>query len=300
MLFKDLAVGDMFKLLITGDTTFIKLSAVNDNEYPFRKYYNYPNNMFIIDKQHYGVLSPRAEVYRIKEFHGNEREKTPLKELCQKYLKKDSTSLTYGGVPYDKIPKDALHYTEADVRNTKASPELCQEYFPGVEKVIFNTPATIVIWKDGTKTVVKCQGDDKFDPEKGLALCFMKKALGNKSNFNNAIHKWVKDEEPEVARSASIYPAPIKKVVRAKKIVRQTAKATTSDTPAESSSSGRRLVKFSDYQITAILNAMGSVKYLAHKSRLSVATVKKALHGEPVTLLTLNKIQAAMGWEVTS
>lgn len=305
MLFKDLNVGDVFKLLITGDTTFIKLSTVNDNELPFKKYCNYPNNMFIIDKQHYGVLSPMAEVYRIKEFHGKEQEKTPLKELCQKYLKGDSTSfMTYGGVPYDKISKDALHYTEADVRNTMASLELRQESqrvsFPSVEKVIFNNPATIVIWKDGTKTVVKCQNDEQFDPEKGLALCFMKKALGNKSNFNNAIHMWVKDEEPEVARSASIYPAPIKKVVRAKKIVRQTAKATTSDTPAESSSSGRRLVKFSDYQITAILNAMGSVKYLAHKSRLSVATVKKALHGEPVTLLTLNKIQAAMGWEITT
>lgn len=26
-----------------------------------------------------------------------------------------------------------------------------------VERVIFNTPATIVFWNDGTKTVVKCQ-----------------------------------------------------------------------------------------------------------------------------------------------
>lgn len=55
------------------------------------------------------------------------------------------------------------------------------------EKVIFNDPATIVIWKDGSKTVVKCQKDDGFDPEKGLALCFMKKALGNKGNFNNIL-----------------------------------------------------------------------------------------------------------------
>lgn len=28
---------------------------------------------------------------------------------------------------------------------------------PKVERVIFNTPATIVFWNDGTKTVVKCQ-----------------------------------------------------------------------------------------------------------------------------------------------
>lgn len=57
------------------------------------------------------------------------------------------------------------------------------------EKVIFNESATIVIWKDGSKTVVKCQKNDEYDPEKGLALCFMKKALGNKGNFNNILKK---------------------------------------------------------------------------------------------------------------
>ena len=57
------------------------------------------------------------------------------------------------------------------------------------EKVIFNEPATIVIWKDGSKTVVKCQKNYEYDPEKGLALCFMKKALGNKGNFNNILKK---------------------------------------------------------------------------------------------------------------
>jgi len=55
------------------------------------------------------------------------------------------------------------------------------------EKIIFNKPATIVIWKDGTKTVVKCQKNDVYDPEKGMALCFMKKALGNHGNFNDIL-----------------------------------------------------------------------------------------------------------------
>ena len=60
-----------------------------------------------------------------------------------------------------------------------------------VERIIFNYPATIVIWKDGTKTVVKCGPSDMFDPEKGVALCFMKKALGNKSNYNNVFREWI-------------------------------------------------------------------------------------------------------------
>lgn len=65
--------------------------------------------------------------------------------------------------------------------------------FAGLEytKIIFNPPATIVVWKDGSKTVVKCDNKDKFDREKGVALCFMKKALGNKSRQINDILKEV-------------------------------------------------------------------------------------------------------------
>lgn len=63
-----------------------------------------------------------------------------------------------------------------------------------IEKVIFNDPATIVIWKNGDKTVVKCQPGDTYDPEKGLALCFMKRALGNKGNYNNVFRKWLPEK----------------------------------------------------------------------------------------------------------
>lgn len=64
-----------------------------------------------------------------------------------------------------------------------------------VKNVIFNNPATIVLWSDGTKTVVKCQEGDVYDPEKGLAMAISKKALGNKGNFNNVFKKWLPDEE---------------------------------------------------------------------------------------------------------
>lgn len=63
-------------------------------------------------------------------------------------------------------------------------------YYPfAIKNVIFNPPATIVFWEDGTKTVVKCQ-NEIFDPEKGLAMAFMKNALGNKSNYFNTVKKW--------------------------------------------------------------------------------------------------------------
>lgn len=62
------------------------------------------------------------------------------------------------------------------------------------KKVIFHDPATIVFWNDGTKTVVKCQEGDTYSEEMGLALCFSKKMLGNRSNFNNEFKKWILEE----------------------------------------------------------------------------------------------------------
>lgn len=59
-----------------------------------------------------------------------------------------------------------------------------------VEKVIFNPPATVVYWADKTRTVVKCGKNDEYNREAGIALCYMKKALGNKSGtFNKALRK---------------------------------------------------------------------------------------------------------------
>jgi|GEM_PF-3182095 len=60
-----------------------------------------------------------------------------------------------------------------------------------IKKVIFNNPATIVLWQDGTKTVVICQEGDTYSKELGLAMCISKKALGNKGNFNDIFKEWV-------------------------------------------------------------------------------------------------------------
>ena len=57
------------------------------------------------------------------------------------------------------------------------------------KKVIYAPPATVVLWEDGTKTVVKCDERDTYDAKYGLALCYMKKALGNTSRaLNDVLH----------------------------------------------------------------------------------------------------------------
>lgn len=63
-----------------------------------------------------------------------------------------------------------------------------------IEKVIFNKPATIVYWKDGTKTVVKCSNNELYyDPEKGLAMAICKKFLGHRYYKN--IKKYTKGDK---------------------------------------------------------------------------------------------------------
>ena len=66
---------------------------------------------------------------------------------------------------------------------------------PGIKKVIFNNPATVVYWVDGTKTVVKVGKNEVFDPEKGLAMAISKKSLGNQGNYYNEFKKWIGMEE---------------------------------------------------------------------------------------------------------
>lgn len=66
---------------------------------------------------------------------------------------------------------------------------------PQIENVIFNDPATIVFWLDGSKTVVKCQPGDTFSKELGLAMAICKKVYGNKGNYNDVFKKWVPQDE---------------------------------------------------------------------------------------------------------
>jgi hypothetical protein len=60
-----------------------------------------------------------------------------------------------------------------------------------VKKVIFNDPATIIIWANGTKTVVRCQEGDVYDKKTGLLLCLAKRLFGNEGEFNKVIKKWL-------------------------------------------------------------------------------------------------------------
>lgn len=60
-----------------------------------------------------------------------------------------------------------------------------------IKKVMLNEPYTIIIWNDGTKTVVKCHEFDSYDPEKGILACMAKKLYENTNLFKEIIQEYV-------------------------------------------------------------------------------------------------------------
>ena len=93
---------------------------------------------------------------------------------------------------------------------------LANNNFPNIKKVIFNKPATIVLWEDGTKTVVKCSDKDIWNPEKGLAMCLIKKICGNDNSYHKIFKKWIPDNKYELFKetlyslaSKCIIPIPL-------------------------------------------------------------------------------------------
>ena len=73
-----------------------------------------------------------------------------------------------------------------------------------IRKVIFNDPATIVLWSDGTKTVVKCGPEDSYDMEKGLAMAIVKKMAGNDNRFHKVFKQYPKKKKKEPGSIGSI------------------------------------------------------------------------------------------------
>lgn len=60
-----------------------------------------------------------------------------------------------------------------------------------VADVIYNDPATVVYWSDKTRTVVKCQPGDTYDPKTGFLLALCKKVCGNTGNYNDLLRECV-------------------------------------------------------------------------------------------------------------
>lgn len=118
-----------------------------------------------------------------------------INKIREEDLMKKNCEISIDYIPYGVYGargQASLYYSPN--ANTRKSLQK-QRYFNVIKKVIFNEPATIVFWADGTKTVVKCGEDDIWDPEKGLAMAVTKKFFGNEGFYYDIFKKWIPEDK---------------------------------------------------------------------------------------------------------
>lgn len=94
-----------------------------------------------------------------------------------------------------KVAKDLMNEHTSNITNNLNTGNDRKGIASLIEKVIFDGPATVILWKNGRKTVAKCSENDNFDWEKGIALCILEYLLGDKSY--NEVFKMFKPENIE-------------------------------------------------------------------------------------------------------
>ena len=116
----------------------------------------------------------------------------------------------------DDILTELLADNLKDLRN-KLTKELEEElarekrkdvnrFIAKIDKVYFGKGTTVIKWKDGTSTKVKCQDGEEFDKEKGVAMCIIKHMFGDIGYYNEIFKSLNLDEDiaetkPEVKKS---------------------------------------------------------------------------------------------------
>lgn len=60
---------------------------------------------------------------------------------------------------------------------------------PHIDHVKFNDPATIVFWKDGTKTVVKHDGKGRKDKRQAILYAFIRKIYGEGRPYHDILNE---------------------------------------------------------------------------------------------------------------
>jgi len=124
----------------------------------------------------------------------------PLRKIPQTFITKGYGDLYLTPRSSSRPREDlTLHVntrmlTQPDGSVYKITPGEVRPVTSLIERVLFYNPATIVYWKDGTKTVVKTQDGEVFDKEKGLAMAIAKKVLGNEGNYYETFKKYTSED----------------------------------------------------------------------------------------------------------
>lgn len=117
------------------------------------------------------------------------------------------TTGTSGTIHFDKYkwdtPLNIINHNELDLTGYNGYVESAEDRNKRlrglVKKVIFNDDVTVVLWSDGTKTIVRKHEADCYDAEKALLACMAKKLYENTGIFNEVVNEWV--DEADICKS---------------------------------------------------------------------------------------------------
>ena len=87
--------------------------------------------------------------------------------------------------------KPSIKDVESVKHKKEATIDIRKQDMPKIKKIIYNAPAVIILWEDGTKTIAKCQKghEDEYDPEIGLSVAVAKKYFGNRNKLKKQLPK---------------------------------------------------------------------------------------------------------------
>jgi len=105
-------------------------------------------------------------------------------EEFKKLIKEEKIIMPTYGIDWSKIKVEP--YFTGGFISSKSIPE--------IKQVIYNNPATIIIWKDGSKTVVKTHNEE-FSEENGFAMAYLKKIFGGRNQYLKIIEE---AQRPEI------------------------------------------------------------------------------------------------------
>ena len=129
-----------------------------------------------------------------KGFDNIAYKQVPKEESKKEYTFYDDAVLDY--LLSDLIQQKAKEAMKAIDKETKRIEHLRIDAInANIKNVIFNDPYTIILWKDGRKTIVKCQPGDVYDKEKGLALALVKHFMHDSNYFNTIFKKWLPEDD---------------------------------------------------------------------------------------------------------
>lgn len=73
-----------------------------------------------------------------------------------------------------------------------------------IDNVIFSGPVTVVKWKDGSHTRVRCAEGERYDQEKGLLAAMAKKLYEDTNIYVEELRKWCDDDDDVIEEEDDI------------------------------------------------------------------------------------------------